>query len=271
MTKRGRRTKTPASPRTKPAPHPCPDFALAPLIPLDRILLLPVPGEPALETRAKKFTLVLSLVFNDLKTVVWAHDRVMAGKPYDEAAVTACNGQWVAMRQAFTRMAHGVLHELGVLIKANSALLNWEPLRNIETLISDKSPGAGAAWQSLVDFALERKSQSKLTRFLRANRNELAFHYDKDGEVMLDGYRRHFGRARGEHGSYDWAYVSLGETMEQSRFYYADAAANAAVKAQMDALKVSGEELRDFGMNANFALRFVVGSLLAHFGRPRNG
>jgi hypothetical protein len=263
VTKRGRRNKIAPGLKTKPAREPCRDFDLAPLIRLDRTLLLPSPGEPEIETRAKRFALVLSLVFNDLKAIVWAHDRVMDGRPYDEAAVTAYTGQWQAMRVTFTRMGHGLLYELAVLIKANSVLLNWEPLRNVETLISNESAAAAAAWRAIVDFALERKSHQALARVLRRHRNELAFHYDKDGAVLLDGYRRHFGHARGEHASYDHAYVSLGPTMEQSRFYYADAAAIAAFTAAMEAAHVKGEQLRTLALNANLALRFVVGSLLA--------
>lgn len=56
------------------------------------------------------------------------------------------------------------------------------------------------------------------------------------------GHRQLFGRALGD-GSSD--YVSLSENMEKSRFYYADAAAAAAVKAQMDTQQVKDEELRD--------------------------
>ena len=75
-------------------------------------------------------------------------------------------------------------------------------------------------WTALWNAARERsapKSSDPLWKALFFARNHVAFHYAE--KMLREAYTGHFRIAS------DKPAVSLGESMEQTRFYYADAAA----------------------------------------------
>ena len=58
-------------------------------------------------------------------------------------------------------------------------------------------------------------------------RNSIAYHYYQP-KKLVQGYKKHFLESpRSEHNAL--AYSSFGKNMEESRFYFADAAAERAV------------------------------------------
>lgn len=248
------------APLTKSPFTPCPDFELAPLTKLQRNLLLPKAGEPPTESQAKRFALVLSLAFNDLKALSWSYYQLQKGKPPD-TEVSAYNGEWAGISGSLTRMANGVLFELANLIQANASILTWEPLKRVESMMPTAS---ASAWRVLLDVALEKKTKKKLSLFLRECRNEFAFHYDNKGDVLMEGYRRYFGRPPGQPTS-DHAYVSLGKNMEATRFYYADAAVVCILQSKMEKFSIGPDDTRHLAWSANSALQWVLGALLVYF------
>jgi len=57
-------------------------------------------------------------------------------------------------------------------------------------------------------------------------RNSIAYHYYQP-KKLVQGYKKHSSSPRSEHNAL--AYSSFGKNMEESRFYFADAAAEHAV------------------------------------------
>lgn len=249
-------------PRHHMMPTDCPDFDLAPLEGFSPGALAPEKGDPINVQRTKKLTLTLALVFNDLKLISWTKEQLKRGRrPSDPTRISRYAGQWYGMSGSANRLGVGLLVELGKVLQDNNKLLNEEPLLSCIGKLKGKKK---AAWNDLMDFANGRRSKSGLTAFLRSIRNEVAFHYDvkQDGETLMNGYRTHFSKKSADA---QYAYVSLGETMETTRFYFADAAVSEVISTKSAAALIASQDLESFGQNVNVALRFIVEEMIKHF------
>jgi hypothetical protein len=195
---------------------PCPDFDLAPLTRNRRDLFLR-PADPADE-----FVLAMALAFNDLKSAMWFLEQLNRGTPPDLSEPTPYLGQVQGMKVHVTRVLLALLHELlkAIDTAAASGTLSSPILTNALQLLSTPTR---SAWEELVDAALQRESQDPLRRFLVQIRNNVASHYYAPAQ-LLRGYRRHF-EEDGRSLFNDHVLTSAGESLEQTRFHFADAAA----------------------------------------------
>jgi hypothetical protein len=157
------------------------------------------------------------------------------------------------------RQSISILHELIKLVSASGVLLK-EPLlaQCRESLQGEEA----SAWQSIVDAAegTEGKSQDELTLFLVQARNNVGHHYYQP-KALLEGYDHHFfGTAPSDLN--DFAYASLGKNMEESRFFFADAAAQAYVRSVIDPTQILYFETSELIKRVNVAIRFFVHTYL---------
>jgi hypothetical protein len=93
-------------------------------------------------------------------------------------------------------------------------------------------------------------------------RNTVAYHYSRAGAVMTTGYRVHVQWMPGDPRC-DRAWASFGSDMEESRFFFSDAA---AVQAQegiaREAGAVSPEDRRRNVRDLSVAIRMVLEKVL---------
>jgi len=160
--------------------------------------------------------LALALVYNDFKDNIMASMLLGDVAPDgDEAARTPQRGMFNAHVMVTVRIRLGLFHELFALIKKHEPVTN-EPafLRTVNRL----HPNRRSHWSALKNVALEQPSSSDFAKFLVMLRNTVVFHYDP--QVIFRGYRRLFIDDQSQAPA-----VSLGDTMAETRFYFADAAA----------------------------------------------
>src|SRR5215203_1273523 len=136
------------------------------------------------------------------------------------------------MKLSATRHLLAMLHEvLQAIVEADRAgLLTSSEFRQA----LEQTPRAvrRMGWPSLLSAALGDAADlgdtsSGLQPFLVQARNNLASHYDQSLKLM-DGYENHF-RDLSKGATTAYAYVSFGATVEATRFYFADAAAQRAL------------------------------------------
>lgn len=212
-----------------------------------------------------KLFLSFALAYNDLKFLAtglwWLDER----KP-DLSVVNEISGEYRGIALQGHRFMAGVLHELMALIDTNRSLVKSAAFGSFTQSLG---PSARQAWDALVDVALGRNvGATKLKRTLARLRNKVAFHYSDPEELAL-GFERHF--ARGAEGEpYGKAWWSPGESMERSRFHFADGAAEGAIA------RGSGEPVPEWEKRAgaiaqhvNIALRHIVAAFIA--ARKRSG
>jgi len=237
-------------------PNP-PDFALAPLRRYRRDLLAPTPDDDQLTTLAKELTLVLGLCFNEIKDLHWALARVGAEVSETPEHVSAINGQLFGMRGTYVRLLSGMMFELAVAVKERSHIARWSPWQQC---LERMPRHARDAWMEVTALANRKKGRRPVADYLWKVRDRISHHFD--GKVLLSGYAHFF---KGSQPGSDALYLSTGNSMEETRFYFADAAAINADKALRES--IAWDDVQDFMNQVNLALRFIVEELMAEFER----
>lgn len=264
-----------------------PDYQLAPLRKFSKEALIPMPSDSDDAKALKRLTLTFALVFNDLKDLSWARGVLEYWSPRDKNAVDAYAGQWNGMRGFFVRHLCGVLAELGEVIEAKRSVLESPALTAAKANLAKARPSALKAWEGmLTEFGRPaaaslnegasgfgkpqgRKSRpklaSKVARCVAYLRHKTAYHYGHEGSedrLLAEGFAKHCNANLDDR--YRYAFASLGANMEGSRFYFADAAIGRVAQDGFEGEDVSLDEMYEFVTNINYALRFMVESLLLH-------
>ena len=79
-------------------------------------------------------------------------------------------------------------------------------------------------WKAITDVAFDRSPESSdFTKHLILIRNNVAFHYNQSGKELKKSFRNFFYKKE-KIGKNDLAYYSIGETIYDTRFFYADGA-----------------------------------------------
>ena len=167
------------------------------------------------------FFLSLSLAYNDLKGVLWTSQVMIdaQGGPDAPFQKTARRGQTGGMSVQAMRYSAGIAHEILKLVREHRVLVDGSDFESL-----DLTPAGLTRWQELKDLAYARESDNGLVRALAAIRNSIAFHYYSPKNVAKS-FSEHFRQP--DEGN---ALLSVGKNTEQTRFYYADAAAQYALR-----------------------------------------
>ena len=95
-------------------------------------------------------------------------------------------------------------------------------------------------------------------------RDNISFHY-KQPKKLVEGYRRHFFESK-LHAANAHAYVSLGNTMGHTRFFFADAAVSGSLTLFQD--KQFLNRIVKVSDAANLAIRFLMEEHIRPARRP---
>ena len=221
MANRGRKRSTPHVPKTAPDDRTSQRFPLAPLIKLDPHLIVPPNGDD----RFSMFMLALAVVFNDLKGVYLLAEFIAPLEP-PVREVSGHAGQWRGLDLQVHRIRIGLIHELLQLIEEFKLEAMSE---EINSLLQNAPRKTKSDWTDLVSISLKKgqPSERAFARRLVQIRNNVAFHYHQPKRLVA-GYRDHFFNSP-KNPSNEYAYCSIGENMEETRFYFGDAAISGAL------------------------------------------
>lgn len=244
-----------------------PIFDLAPLRKIEPELVVSRGKATPLES----FMLALALFYNDWKTLAWVKAAILNPQKPMGAKVDAYTGQWVGMTIHISRLQLGALHEFIKLLQEEPDVVTGREITNLVALIPKH---AREAWKAVVAVALEKRSdQGPLPKALERIRNALAFHYYQP-KTLVKGFQNYFFDARPQPGN-EAAMYSAGSDLEKTRFYYADAAANMAVRTQARAVGTEdvAKDASLFGNDVSLAVGLMIQKYLAdrrtNLGKPR--
>jgi hypothetical protein len=192
-------------------------FGLAPLQTVDPASL--ITGDDDLDG----FVLSLALAYNDVKTIHWIQYLLLKHPPADLLEISPDAGQWHGMRVQANRWLMALAHEIILSISRASAMGVLRK-KSIRTVVKSLPAAYQELWMELVAVSTKPSGRGAALRpYLRDLRNEGVFHY-KYPAKLLEGYKAFFlGGARVSHNEH--AYVSMGPSLKETRFYFADAAA----------------------------------------------
>jgi len=169
------------------------------------------------------FFLVLAVIYNDLKGLIHLEKDFMDNHvPPTSGTPSAYLGEYNGMTTQLYKTLAGLVNEFFVFLKEHEKLYK-EP--RFQLMFLKMAPSVGKEWEGILDAALERPDSKKPGtlgyRLLRV-RNDVAFHYYKSEKVLREAFQEFFNDETRPNA--DFAYYSFGENMQDTRFYYADAA-----------------------------------------------
>ena len=206
------------------------------------------------------FIVAITLIYNDLKDAVYVHVSMAGLKPAGPSIRTRLWGALGGVQLHAFRAVAALLHELFSLIQTNRKLLDHSFFLAV---LKQLHPRSREAWRALVDVALEATPKNRLGKRLLLLRNKVLFHYDP--KALSQGYIQHFLVTAKRDNR---AYLSRGDSMRSTRFYFADAAAEGYLHSlvgyeQSEELKM---ELGDIIDRVNNGLMMIVGSYIQRRG-----
>lgn len=168
------------------------------------------------------FVLSLALIYNDIKNIQLFMEILKKSKPTGIFEERKDWGEYNALLNFLDRVTIGSLHELFRLIKNNKGVLEDKIFKEI---IKSINKDAKKSWQALVDTSFKKISDNKLAKDLMFIRNKVSFHYDP--KAIIKGYEHFYKNIK----EMDKAYISRGKNMLETRFYFADAAAESYMQS----------------------------------------
>jgi hypothetical protein len=209
------------------------------------------------------FVLTLALAYNDCKDAIYAHIVLAESKPAEPPRRTKLWGALGGAQFHAFRAVASVIHEVCERIRTDDGVLRDEFFRSV---VRNLPAPSREAWEALVDVALQATPKDGLGKQLHRLRNKLTFHYDP--EALFIGYAEHF---LGERKRDDRAFVSRGENMRATRFFFADAAATGYARSVAGADEAAEElkgDLQDAVNRVNHGLMVLVRAFIERRGFP---
>jgi len=208
---------------------------------------LPGPGATREECG---FFLALAVIHNDLKDIVLGQVLLSEVPVPALSPLTPTRGQYGGLDSHLLRTLGGLMHELLEVIRAHSSVLSGRLFQEAHR----KCPKEGKkAWKAICDAADGTVSSDPLSKALFFVRNKVSFHYDV--KALLQGYESAFSQPR-----FGPPMLSRGNSMRESRFYFADAAAQAYLfeKTGADGTAPLFAWSTDHSGHVNHALHWLV-------------
>ena len=250
----------------KPSLPRCPDMELAPARDYHPDILLPAPGEPPELVATKEFVLLMGLAFNDIKALLWASDQLLKGAPPVQGdaqgpqVADPYTGNWFGTFLTFERHYSGVLDESYYIVDRYSRQGVFKTSL-FSRALKRMGQNHRQAWSDCLADAIHPATKRQ-RGFHHGLRNSVSYHYSQAGKLMTEAYRKHVGLRPGD-PRYERAWASFGHSLEASRFYFSDAAAD-VIQEDMAAKSghVTPEERRKNISNLSIAVRMLLEQLL---------
>jgi len=189
---------------------------IAPLTKINAAELFGASGKDSFQ----EFILALAVVYNDLKDLIVFQNWLNKKRPANSDP-SPFNGEWLGISLHISRLIFGVLHEFLELLKKSTDVLNSPEFRD---LLAETRPRTRGRWKTVVAVANGETGSynSELARSLLIIRNNFSYHYYQPRSI-LDGFRQRF-LSDPKVPKTEFAFCSLGQTVGETRFYFADAA-----------------------------------------------
>jgi hypothetical protein len=213
------------------------------------------------EQEVCNFILMLSLIYNDFKDLLWAYFYMEKCKLPTISHPTSYSGQYGGINWHITRLFHSLIFEFTKLIKENSTVLD-HPLfiKTIQQIHKENKNN----WNWLVSFAKGEnidENDKKLHEISRLIRNTIAFHYYQP-KFLYSGYECFF--LKKDNPTNQNAFISNGVSLETTRFYFADAAVEGCFQRiiSKEDVKILNRTLKDITEKIGKTLHNIIISFI---------
>jgi hypothetical protein len=188
------------------------------------------------------FILALALVHNDFHDILLAHVLLNELQAESGNIITPRTGLQNGLKNTTVRIQIGFVRELLNLLTENRNILECPSFRGLQKSLSKHGK---QSWASLVSVATESSRPDSLAKVLIVIRNKIAFHYDP--KQLGQGFTAAFLSK----SAYGKPLISRGSVMRDTRFFFADAAAQQYMRSKatqqpiIDFLSGQGDLIQD--------------------------
>ena len=169
-----------------------------------------------------RFFLVLAVIYNDIKGLT-LFEKLVVGtyRKVEPKEVSVHAGEYGGVLTQISKLFISNIREFFVFLKENEKILLTLEFKEV---LEKTNKNIQNSWKNITDIALDRSPESSdFTKHLILIRNNVAFHYYQSGKGLKKSFCDYFYKKEKISKNY-LAYYSIGETMEDTRFFYADAA-----------------------------------------------
>lgn len=207
----------------------------------------------------ENFFLILALIFNDLKGLVFYRKLLDSSyRVYSEDEISVHSGEYAGLIIQNNKLIISLVCEFIEFIDKNRS--NYSEV-GFQVVLKNIDPRVKKMWLDLISLD---KSENSLFSKISRIRSNVAFHYDHSSTQMRDGFIKSFYGDGSKYEKHKHAYYYSDEgKMETTRFFYADAAAEEYIKsllAEDDMKEVSGMITE---------INFVIQNLLREYYRNK--
>jgi hypothetical protein len=207
------------------------------------------------------FFLVLALIYNDLKDLLYFSNTFH--KEHRQPALDGTEepsphlGEWSAVNDHLMRLMVSFISEFLIFLEKNMVVIKTIQFMAFEQRLPIEVRND---WNNIIKVLNDKKPTDFLSRIARV-RSNIAFHYDQSLKELRSGFVDHFFDS--PKNKYNQkAFYSLGDSMETTRFYYADAAAGAFLKKQLLSSGDYYKETKDLVKKMNTTISYMLQSYL---------
>jgi len=179
------------------------------------------------------FFLILALIFNDIKGLVYFDRFVKLKKPANLNIVSGENGEYFGLNTQIFKMAASNLFEFMMLLEKNRNIIDSDKFLSYLRKLSNDNK---SLWNLLYHVVFSKDEilvpdKLDFKNILIQIRSNVSFHYYQSGKPLANGFREHFFKnSKINKESRDYAYYSIKQSaFDENRFYYADAAITAYI------------------------------------------
>lgn len=215
----------------------------------------------AVPSEVDLLVLALAIAYNDLKDIMfWQGINQELTSPIpNEGQVDKSFGQRCGIDNHLFRLSCSWLVEMLTLLEKNSEALKtslWQKL------LKKMSVEQKSAWHDLLSLmnltessGIKKQKLREILRYLIQVRSHGGFHYYQT-KPFANGYRGHFD---GKTPQQTKAYVSVGKNLEETRFFFADAAATVTTQRFAADLSINPNEyIPQFIKKSHIGIRGVI-------------
>ena len=180
-------------------------------------------GDAAFPQPVCNVVLALACIYNDFRDISLAHLLLAEVAPPRPTGTSRESGQFGATYSFLLRLRAGVAYELLYLLAKKKAAFKHSAFENIVAHVDKDAQGA---WKAVASVGFNNPTSDPLANALLQLRNTVAFHYSPP--VLKAGLANYLSGATDRK-----LFISKGGSMRSSRFYFADAAAEASIVASL--------------------------------------
>ncbi len=214
--------------------------------------------------KVENFFLILGVFYNDLKSLTFhllQTDNKFEGL---NIGISPEVGEYGGIKNHLNRLTAAHIHEFFKFISENKNVLEYQEFKFV---YKELNQDLKDRWDGIVNIAMGKKvnSSSDFSKILLLIRNNLAFHYYQGGEVLREGFIDYFYNFK-KNEKNETAYYSVSDTMNETRFYYCDAAVERSMLNLMGRMK--GDYIKKFD-EVFRSVNFTVMAMMKEYIRQR--